>query len=157
VRIAGDDAVFDVADTGVGIAPEDLERIFEPFWQVESRLAHRTSGTGLGLAVSRRLAHLLGGDIAVESNPGIGTTFHVCIRRDGGVVNASPEDDVPEEPPLLPTFLGVAGSGGEQRDTGRPGEPGAAGDRSDGSERDERGGVNDRDLLASASRPAGAG
>jgi signal transduction histidine kinase len=66
---------FSVRDTGVGIDAEHLERIFEPFWQVEQRTAHRPPGTGLGIDVSRRLAELLDGTLTVESAPGVGSTF----------------------------------------------------------------------------------
>jgi PAS domain S-box-containing protein len=68
-----------VTDTGIGIAPEHLERIWEPFWQVEHPLVRRAGGTGLGLSVARRLAELMGGDIEVRSEPGAGTTFTVRL------------------------------------------------------------------------------
>ena len=64
-----------VRDTGVGIADHDLERVFEPFVQVDPSITRQRGGTGLGLPVSRRLAHLLGGDLTVESRPGAGSTF----------------------------------------------------------------------------------
>jgi PAS domain S-box-containing protein len=67
--------VFAVRDTGVGIAPELHERIFDPFWQVDQSVSRRAGGTGLGLSVARQLARLLGGDVAVESAPGEGSTF----------------------------------------------------------------------------------
>src|SRR5262249_35547979 len=66
---------FVVADTGVGIAPEDRGRIFQEFEQVEGPLQAATRGTGLGLAVSQRLAAVLGGGIRVDSTPGKGSTF----------------------------------------------------------------------------------
>jgi signal transduction histidine kinase len=68
-----------VSDTGMGIAPEHLQRIFEPFWQVDSGQRGRDGGTGLGLSVVRRLAQLLGGELRVESVPGVGSTFTVTI------------------------------------------------------------------------------
>jgi signal transduction histidine kinase len=74
-RAEGDDVLFCVRDTGIGIPPEHLERIFEPFWQVEQGTTRLASGTGLGLTVSRRLAHLLGGTLHAESTPGEGATF----------------------------------------------------------------------------------
>jgi PAS domain S-box-containing protein len=64
-----------VHDTGVGIDPEHLERIWEPFWQAEDPLRRRAEGAGLGLGIARRLARLLGGEIRVESAPGAGSTF----------------------------------------------------------------------------------
>ena len=69
------EAVFRVEDTGIGIAPESLERIFEPFWQEQRGLTREVGGTGLGLAVARRLARMLGGDVTVESELGKGSTF----------------------------------------------------------------------------------
>jgi signal transduction histidine kinase len=66
---------FLVRDTGVGIAPEHLERVVEEFWQVEHPTTRRATGTGLGLAVSRRLARLLGGDLTVQSERGVGSVF----------------------------------------------------------------------------------
>jgi len=66
---------FTVADTGIGIGPADMERIFEEFVQVESHLQRRVKGTGLGLPLSRRLTELLGGTLTVKSEPGRGSTF----------------------------------------------------------------------------------
>jgi signal transduction histidine kinase len=77
----GDRVVFEIADTGIGIDPESLERIFDPFWQVEQTRTRKASGSGLGLAVARRLAELLGGDISVESAPSVGSTFRVALPR----------------------------------------------------------------------------
>jgi signal transduction histidine kinase len=71
-----------VADAGVGIAPEDLAYIFEDFRQADASLSRRHEGTGLGLALVRRLVELHGGDVAVESELGKGTTFTVTLLRD---------------------------------------------------------------------------
>jgi signal transduction histidine kinase/CheY-like chemotaxis protein len=64
-----------VADTGIGIAPEDQERIFQEFAQVDNAIQGRVKGTGLGLPLSRKLATLLGGELTVSSGPGQGSTF----------------------------------------------------------------------------------
>jgi signal transduction histidine kinase len=70
---------FVVGDTGIGIAPEHLDHIFDAFWQVEQPNTRRIGGAGLGLSVTRRIAHLLGGDVAVESEVGTGSVFTVTL------------------------------------------------------------------------------
>jgi PAS domain S-box-containing protein len=70
---------IEVADTGIGIAKEDQERIFEPFVQLDSRLARQYTGTGLGLALVKRIADLHGGQIAVYSQPEQGSRFVVTL------------------------------------------------------------------------------
>jgi signal transduction histidine kinase/DNA-binding response OmpR family regulator len=96
---SGEAVVFSVADTGIGIAPEDQERIFEEFSQVESPVQRRVQGTGLGLPLSRRFARLLGGDVSVESVPHVGSTFRATIP----LVYATAADGVAEpERVLLP-------------------------------------------------------
>ena len=77
---SGDDTVrFQVSDTGVGIAPRDLQRLFRPFSQLEDVPTRRHRGTGLGLYISRRLATLLGGRIEVKSRPGAGSVFTLVL------------------------------------------------------------------------------
>lgn len=90
--------VFNVTDTGIGIAPEDRERIFEEFVQVASPLQSRVKGTGLGLPLSRRLAELLGGTLTVESTPGRGSTFSVTLARIHPPGGRDQRRDPPPEP-----------------------------------------------------------
>jgi signal transduction histidine kinase len=78
---AGDDVLFRVRDTGVGIAPQYVDRIFEDFWQVEQPTTRRATGPGLGLGISRRLALLLGGTVVVDSRFGEGSTFTLTIPK----------------------------------------------------------------------------
>src|SRR5256885_11213797 len=68
-----------IADTGVGIAAENIENVFEPFWQAEQTATRRTGGTGPGLSVTRKPARPLGGDVAVASRHGAGTTFLLTL------------------------------------------------------------------------------
>ena len=77
-----DDTVsFSVADTGIGIAAEDHERIFQEFIQLDNPIQRRVKGTGLGLPLSKKLAELMGGTISVQSQPGMGSIFSVRIPR----------------------------------------------------------------------------
>ncbi len=68
-----------VTDSGLGIAPEDHEKVFERFFRVESELKVEAGGTGLGLSIVRPLARLMGGQIWLDSEPGEGSTFTVVI------------------------------------------------------------------------------
>ena len=74
-HLDGDQVVIDVADTGVGIAPEMHDRIFEEFTQADSGSRRAQDGTGLGLALTRSLLKVMGGTITVESELGKGSTF----------------------------------------------------------------------------------
>jgi signal transduction histidine kinase len=89
--------VFSVADTGIGIATEDMGRVFEEFAQIENAMQRRVKGTGLGLPLSRRLARLLGGDITVKSELGRGSVFSLVLpivydRADDATVTPSPNE-----------------------------------------------------------------
>jgi signal transduction histidine kinase len=70
---------FSVRDTGIGISKSDLPRLFKPFVQLDSSLGRRHGGSGLGLALVGRLAELHGGSVALESEPGRGTTVSVSV------------------------------------------------------------------------------
>ena len=81
-ELVSDDLVrFSVRDTGVGIPPEHLERIFEEFSQVENARQRYVKGTGLGLSLARRIAELLGGRVGVASESGVGSTFWLEVPR----------------------------------------------------------------------------
>ena len=88
--------IFSVHDTGIGIAPQDQERIFEEFEQIETRLQKNVKGTGLGLPLSRNLAVLLGGQIELESVVGQGSVFRLSIPITFGV-------SAPARPPATAT------------------------------------------------------
>jgi signal transduction histidine kinase/DNA-binding response OmpR family regulator len=90
--LVGDEVLFTVKDTGIGIAPEYFETIFKEFSQVENPLQERYRGTGLGLPLCRNLAILLGGQIWLESTPGQGSTFFVRIPAFYVGEAAQPED-----------------------------------------------------------------
>jgi signal transduction histidine kinase/CheY-like chemotaxis protein len=100
-----DDVIFNVRDTGIGISPDDFDRIFEEFGQVRNHLQGQVKGSGLGLALSRRMAELLDGVLNVESEPGVGSTFSVRIPkvhsevRELSEIEARPLD--PSRSPIL--------------------------------------------------------
>jgi signal transduction histidine kinase len=78
----GDDWItIGVADTGIGMTPEQIARLFQEFSQASSATASRYGGTGLGLAISKRFCQMMGGDIAVESEPARGSTFTIRLPR----------------------------------------------------------------------------
>jgi signal transduction histidine kinase/CheY-like chemotaxis protein/HPt (histidine-containing phosphotransfer) domain-containing protein len=92
---------FIVKDTGIGMTAQQVSRLFQPFAQADESTARRFGGTGLGLAISKSLAGLLGGDITVQSEPGVGSTFVVEI--DGGPIEGVPMiDTLPEQPAACP-------------------------------------------------------
>ena len=74
------DLRFEVRDTGIGMTPGERQRLFQPFTQGDSSTSRRYGGTGLGLSICRRLVQLMGGEIAVDSEPGRGSSFHFTLR-----------------------------------------------------------------------------
>ncbi|WP_078121397.1 response regulator [Thiosocius teredinicola] len=90
--------MFTVRDEGIGMSPEQIERVFEPFVQADSSTTRRFGGTGLGLSISRRLARRLGGDIEVSSELGVGSVFSVTI--DTGPLRS---EDMVDNVEALPT------------------------------------------------------
>ena len=92
VRALGAMSEFTVTDTGIGIAKEHAETVFELFRQVDSSISRRHEGTGLGLAISKRLVEMHGGTITLESEVAVGTSVRVCLPtavRSGGVIEAA--------------------------------------------------------------------
>jgi signal transduction histidine kinase/AmiR/NasT family two-component response regulator len=73
---------FAVTDSGAGIAPEDLERLFQPFTQADVSSTRKFGGTGLGLTIARRMANIMGGDITVTSEVGVGSTFTLSVEAE---------------------------------------------------------------------------
>lgn len=75
----GDELVFEVADSGIGMTPEQIGRLFESFTQAESSTSRKYGGTGLGLAITRKFCRMMGGDVRVASTLGAGSTFTVVL------------------------------------------------------------------------------
>jgi signal transduction histidine kinase len=100
VGCAVSDGVLEVriADTGVGIAAENIDYVFEPFWQAEQTVTRTTGGTGLGLSVTRKLARLLGGEVTVASRLGSGTTFLLTLPMKAPAGQAVRRRDTPTTP-----------------------------------------------------------
>ena len=100
VRCSESNGILEVriADTGVGIAAENIEEVFEPFWQAEQTATRKTGGTGLGLSVTRKLARLLGGDVTVASRVGMGTTFLLMLPMKAPAGETIHRRDTPTTP-----------------------------------------------------------
>jgi CheY-like chemotaxis protein len=97
-----------VADTGIGIAPDALERLFKPFSQIDSGLARKFEGTGLGLAMVKLLAELHGGTVAVDSDVGQGSCFTVWLPLRPVTAGAEPEVSSEETNSVAPAGVRTA-------------------------------------------------
>jgi CheY-like chemotaxis protein/two-component sensor histidine kinase len=104
VRYRSQVAEFEIADSGIGIPPEDLERVFEPFERGQGVGVRSIPGTGLGLTITKLLTQILGGEILVRSTPGVGTTFTVRLLLSEATQS------------MQPTARGrISGYGGQRR------------------------------------------
>ena len=88
---------FAVSDTGIGMTEEQMSRLFEAFSQAEASTTRRFGGTGLGLAITQHFCQMMGGDVLVESEEGIGSTFTIRLPA-VVVIPEEPSDDAPEQP-----------------------------------------------------------
>jgi signal transduction histidine kinase/CheY-like chemotaxis protein len=111
-RTEGQMLVFEVSDTGIGMSPDELDRLFQPFVQADASTTRRYGGTGLGLAITWRFAEMLGGGVDVMSAPCEGATFTLRIRADGRPDHVVP-DDAPADEEDEPVAM-------RDRATGRP-------------------------------------
>lgn len=129
---------FSVTDSGTGIAAEDLERLFQPFTQVDASSTRRFGGTGLGLTIARRMANIMGGDITVTSTLGSGSTFTLSVEAevvewakyqpaeaihaetgDGGSLSVLVVEDHPVNRMILEAWLGSAGHATASAENGK--------------------------------------
>jgi signal transduction histidine kinase len=91
--LARDIARVRVTDTGIGIKEDDIARVFEPFVQIGRGLSQPREGVGLGLTISRDFARRMGGDLVVESTPGVGSSFTLMLPLSAPRVRPSPSID----------------------------------------------------------------
>jgi len=90
-QVSDDGLVIRVVDTGIGIKPEDMDKLFETFRQIDTELNRQYEGTGLGLSICKKLVEMLGGEIWVESEWGVGSTFPFTLSTDLSLPGTEPE------------------------------------------------------------------
>jgi signal transduction histidine kinase len=95
---------FRISDTGIGMTPDQVSKLFQAFTQADASIAHRYGGTGLGLAITQKICHLMGGNIAVQSKVGEGSTFTIELPAQAVQPDPSPAAATPQD-------LAVAGQG----------------------------------------------
>jgi PAS domain S-box-containing protein len=115
----GTEVVFRVRDTGIGMTPEQVGKLFQAFAQAEASTASKYGGTGLGLAISRRFCQMMGGDVTVDSVPGSGSTFTVRLPITVGAATQEPESTPTPSGQPLGTVLVVDDDPGVRELLGR--------------------------------------
>jgi signal transduction histidine kinase/CheY-like chemotaxis protein len=93
---ADEQMIFRVTDSGVGMTPEQMDRLFQAFAQADSSTTRKFGGTGLGLAITRHFARMLGGDVSVTSEPGVGSTFTLVVPVHDRSLPPPPEEEAVE-------------------------------------------------------------
>ncbi|MCP5540938.1 MAG: response regulator [Akkermansiaceae bacterium] len=115
---SGDRVVFTVSDTGIGMTPEQVEKLFVPFTQADASIARHYGGAGLGLALTRQFCLMMGGDVTVESTPSEGSTFTIRVLAEAPetaeekMMRGAPAEEDEEDPPAAGDGEGGAASKG---------------------------------------------